>query len=154
MAWLDKNRFSISLDIYTVPRSRKEKEKNNRRALLVGGKILPWITVNTVSQSDGHESEKEETLKNNYINNMNSCFCNTKNNVDPSSCIRKKNKNRNKNAKCNPHLQANNHNNPVTTENSSDSYNTDYQDETLRICFNHIGVHYDCFEANGEPGTK
>lgn len=142
------------MDIYTVPRSRKEKEKNNRRALLVGGKILPWITVNTVSQCEGHEGEQEEALKNNYIHNVNSCFCKTKNDVNPSSCLRNKYKNRNKNAKCNPHLKANNYNNSTSPKNSSDPYDTDYQDETLRICFNHIGVHYDCFEATGEPGKS
>ena len=145
---MDKNRFSISLDIYTVPRSRKEKEKNNRRTLLVGGKVLPWITINTVSQCDGHDSDNEETLKNN-------CFFikqNTKNTANPSNCLQKKYKNGNKTAKCNPHLQVNNHNNSVITKNSSDPYDADYQDEIIRICFNHIGVHYDCFEASGEPG--
>lgn len=145
---MDKNRFSVSLDIYTVPRSRKEKEKNNRRTLLVGGKILPWITINTVSQYDGHDSENEETLKNN-------CFSikqNTKNTANPSNCLQNKYKNGNKTAKCNPHLQVNNHNNSVITKNSPDPYDADYQDEIIRICFNHIGVHYDCFEASGEPG--
>ena len=145
---MDKNRFSISLDIYTVPRSWKEKEKNNRRTLLVGGKILPWITINTVSQFDGHESDNEETLKNHYFFTKQ----NTKATANPSNCMQNKYKNGNKNAKCKPHLQVNNHNNSDITKNSSDSYNTDYPDETLRICFNHIGVHYDCFEASGEPG--
>lgn len=39
------------------------------------------------------------------------------------------------------------------TKTSLDPCNNVLQDEMLRICFNHTGVHYDCYEKNGDRGT-
>ena len=152
LSWLDRNRFSISFDVYTTPRQLREKEKNRRKTIIVGGSKLPWFAVESVSQINNNNIN---------INNGNGSGSNI-NNIDAedeernSHCIPGRKKNKNK-AKCIPVLKINNsrekEKEKEEQKNSKIKFDdTHYENESIRICFNHIGVHYDCYEENGTLG--
>ena len=114
-----------------------------------GGKKVPWFTVETVSNSNyDKENENENTLF-----RYNGCI--------PSKIKNKNDKKNNKNsARCVPIIKINNNsidndiddiNNNKKRKNRKDKYSCT-ESESLLICFNHIGVHYDCYELSGKLG--
>jgi hypothetical protein len=138
LSWLDKNRFSVSFDIFTIPRTVKEQEKNSRRALLVGGKYLPWLTIDTVCQfiDRGKSNDDEMNTVNCLHTKPNSKFAKN----GSKACTHPPKED----------ILKNSSNFTKTSQNPSSNV---LQDEMLRICFNHTGVHYDCYEKNGTRGT-
>lgn len=156
LAWLDRNRFSISFDVFTIPRTRKEKEKNSRRSLIVGGRNFPWLTVDTVSPYGEHEKNKEEErcandigysyscMKRGSRNHMNKIICSKKRDGDRETKYREREEAERRAAEKSGSAKR--------TGNRAKPDDIDFEEETLRICLNHIGVHFNCFDEHGNPG--
>ena len=167
LAWLDKNRFSISFDIFTTGRSLREKEKNRRRAIIVGGTKLPWFSIETISHynNDNNNSNNIDNYYNNDQNELNIC-CQPYNNKNNKYNLNNNNNynniyhnnNRKKESACVPIIKINNsfekEKNDKKTRLKIMKENSYSESESLRISFNHIGIHYDCYEASGCLGKK
>ena len=162
ISWLDKNKFSLSFDIFTTGRSLREKEKNRRRAIIVGGGKLPWFSVETVSHygDDDNNNNDNNNLENDgsidefdFTNCCQPKFQNSSKNKNLN--YDRINKRKNENV-CIPTIKINNSferdQNNKKTKLKIMNENSYSESESLRICFNHIGVHYDCYEQTGLLG--